>query len=330
MGSDRDLGLYCIASLAYNFFMARPWRIQYEDAVYHVSVRGNHRQDIFRDDSDRAHLLSLFGRAAERFKIEILSFCLMDNHYHLFLRTPEANLSKAMHWINCAYTVYYNLRRKTIGHLFQGRFKSVVVIDDTHYLHLSMYIHSNPVRAGMVEDPVDYEWSSYRDYVEKNSRFAWLRRDDLLEYYGSRRNRRSQYQRESQSMINKEPAFLEQLRHGVIIGSTEKLKELVEKYLPAGDRKEVTKYTASRKAGLSAEKEIARVAGIFGADLKTIMQRHRNNPAKLAAYYHLVEHCGMSVKQVSGLLGVSTGAVSHGIKRFRTMPEFSKTAKLKA
>ena len=164
--------------------MARPWRIQYEGAVYHVAARGNNRHEIFLDDSDKEYFLNLLARAAARFELRIFAFCLMTNHYHLFLQTETANLSAAMHWLNCAYTVYFNRRHKRIGHLLQGRFKSVLVIDEIHWLHLSMYIHLNPVRAKIVEDPAEYPWSSFRDYTSAKSRFDWLDRDLILENYG--------------------------------------------------------------------------------------------------------------------------------------------------
>ena len=173
--------------------MSRPWRIQYEDAVYHISVRGNNRQAIFLDDEDRSHFLGLLPRAIERFRLQIFAFCLMDNHYHLFLRTPKANLSQAMHWVNGTYTGYFNWRHQRDGHLLKGRYKSVLVTDETHYLHLSMYVHLNPVRAGMVEDPAQYQWSSFTDYIAIKPRFNWISRDEILDNYGGRLTRHRRY-----------------------------------------------------------------------------------------------------------------------------------------
>jgi len=309
--------------------MARPWRIQYEDAVYHISVRGNQRRDIFRDDQDREYLLSLFGRASERFNLQILAFCLMSNHFHLFARTPDANLSQAMHWINGSYTVYYNWRHKSIGHVFQGRFKSVLVIDDAHWQLLSIYVHLNPVRARVVEDPVDYEWSSYRDYVERNSRFAWLRREDILSNYSRGFAGRRAYRKESLAMIGKEQGFSEQLKKGFFIGAQEKIRELAAKYKPSGDRGEVTEYRAATKRNFSAQKEIARVAKAFGVDAEALKQRAKCQPARQAAYCHLVECCGMGVKQVAEIFDLSASAVSHGMARFKKTPAYSKIANLK-
>jgi len=309
--------------------MARPWRIQYEDAVYHISVRGNQRREIFRDDQDREYLLSLLGRSSERFNLQALAFCLMNNHFHLFARTPDANLSRAMHWINGSYTIHYNWRHKSIGHIFQGRFKSVLVLDDSHWQRLSIYVHLNPVRAKIVEDPEDYEWSSYRDYVERNSRFAWLRRDEILNNYGRGLGRYRRYRKESLAMIGKEPGFAEQLKKGFFIGAKDKMRELASKYKPSGDGGEVTEYRAASKRSFSAQKEIARVAGVFGMKAEELQKRARNHPARAAAYCHLVERCGMSVKEVGEIFGVSGSAVSHGMARIKKTPAYSKIAGIK-
>ena len=164
--------------------MARPWRVQFPGAVYHVMARGNDRQDIFLEDSDRLDMIDLLSRAASRFKLDIFSFCLMSNHYHLFMRTREPNLARAMQWLNGSYTNRFNRSHSRSGHLLQGRYKSVLVTDEAHWLHLSIYIHLNPVLAGMVEKPTDYEWSSCRDFTRIKKRFDWLQPDDLLASYG--------------------------------------------------------------------------------------------------------------------------------------------------
>lgn len=154
--------------------MARPWRIQYPDEAYHVVQRGNNRQDIFGHNEDREDFLELLGECAERFRLHIFAFCLMTNHYHLFLRPPEANLAPAMHWVNVTYSIHFLHRHKRSGHLFQGRYKAVLVLGDEHWQVLSFYLHLNPVRTKMVEKLGDYAWSSFRDYTRARSRFKWL------------------------------------------------------------------------------------------------------------------------------------------------------------
>ena len=143
--------------------MARPWRIQYPDAIYHVTSRGNNRQEIFLEDEDRRLFLDTLAAVISRFNLHLFAFCLMSNHFHLFLRTPQANLSRAMQWLIGTYTRRFLGRHRRGGHLFQGRFKAALVADEGHWLNLSLYLHLNPVRAGLVEDPAGYEWARFRD-----------------------------------------------------------------------------------------------------------------------------------------------------------------------
>jgi REP element-mobilizing transposase RayT len=297
--------------------MARPWRIQFENAVYHITTRGNNWQNIFLDDGDRVIFLKLLDRAITRFKLEVFAFSLMSNHYHLFLRTPEANLSPAMHWLNGTYTVYFNFKHKRIGHLFQGRFKSVLVLDDAHWLHLSMYVHLNPVRAGMVQDPARYKWSSFADYIGLKPRFAWLQRDEILSRYGSSRIARLRnYRKECLELAGFKPPFVEQLKRGITIGPAALKEELLKKYRPVGKAGEVPEYARTARESVNPGRELRRVAKAFGVKPERLKNRARNFPARQAAYYHLVEHCGMSMKEAAGLMGVSPKAISIGISRF--------------
>ena len=129
--------------------MARAWRIEYEGALYHVLSRGNERRDIFLDDDDRTVFLTGLAEAEERFAVDVFAYVLMDNHYHLLLRTRRANLSKAMQWLGVSYTTRFNFKQSRSGHLFQGRFKSMLVENDAYLLQLSYYIHRNPLRGNL-------------------------------------------------------------------------------------------------------------------------------------------------------------------------------------
>jgi REP element-mobilizing transposase RayT len=140
--------------------MSRPLRIEYPGATYHITARGNERADIFRDNNDRQKLLEQLQIALQRYAIVIHAYVLMGNHYHLLLETPEGNMSQAMHFINGNYTGYFNHRHRRVGHLFQGRYKGLLVEKESYLLSLSRYIHLNPVRAGIVEYPEEYHWSN--------------------------------------------------------------------------------------------------------------------------------------------------------------------------
>ncbi|MDA3902779.1 MAG: transposase, partial [Desulfuromusa sp.] len=145
--------------------MSRQLRIVYPGAYYHVTSRGNERKDVFKSQRDREKFLEYLTSATERYGAVVHAFCLMSNHYHLLLETPEGNLSQIMRHINGAYTTYFNMKRKRSGHLFQGRFKAILIEADEYLTELSRYIHLNPVRAGIVEKPEQYKWSSYMCYT---------------------------------------------------------------------------------------------------------------------------------------------------------------------
>ncbi len=300
--------------------MARPWRIQYPGAIYHVIARGNNQQNIFITDADQKDFLKLIERGVKRFHLKIFAFCLMDNHYHLFVQTPEANLSAAMHWLNATYTIRFHRRHKHSGHLLQGRFKSVLVTSDEHWRRLSFYIHLNPLRGGITASPEEYEWSSLRDYLAAKPRFSWLCREEVLaQYRGSRLSRRRRYREDCLGVGSESPDFWEMFRDSVVIGSKEVLALLVEKYLPLGDPRYVSDYTRLKRSEIDVERELARVAKIFRVNAEDLKTKKRNFPARSAAYYHLVEICGISQARVAQAMGVSPMAVSFGIKHLRNL-----------
>ena len=164
--------------------MARPLRINYPGAFYHVTSRGNDRKAVFRSKRDREKFLGYLESATLRYDAVVHTYCLMDNHYHIFLETPSGNLPQIMHHINGAYTTYFNVKRDRSGHLFRGRYKAILVDADEYAKELSRYIHLNPVRADMVEQAEEYKWSSLQDYIGVRKPPEWLQRDFILGYFG--------------------------------------------------------------------------------------------------------------------------------------------------
>lgn len=160
--------------------MARPLRIEFPGAVYHVTSRGNARTDIFEADSDREMFLKILGQVVRRFNWLCHTFCLMGNHYHLLIETPEGNLSAGMRQLNGVYTQAFNREHGRDGHVFKGRFKAVLVEKESHLLELCRYVVLNPVRAAMVERPEHYHWSSYLPTLGKEARPAFLTTEWLL------------------------------------------------------------------------------------------------------------------------------------------------------
>lgn len=193
--------------------MARALRIERPGGRYHITARGNERKDIFRDDTDHFHFLELLGQLGERFGARVHAYVLMDNHYHLMVETPEANLSRAMHWFNAGYCIWFNRRHRRNGHLLQGRFAAFIVEDDAGWQELARYVHLNPVRvaplrldksaraasrAGAGDGPSlalvaerlrtlrEFRWSSYPGYAGYRQPLNWVCRQPLASLCGGR------------------------------------------------------------------------------------------------------------------------------------------------
>lgn len=154
--------------------MARPLRIEFADAVYHVTARGNRQEPIFLDDKDRVRFIELLAQALERFDASVLAYCLMGNHYHLVLCTRQPNLAALMRQLNGVFTQRMNRRHGLGGHLFQGRYKAILVDRDAYLLEVCRYVDLNPVRAGMVASPNDWPWSSYQALTGARPAPPWL------------------------------------------------------------------------------------------------------------------------------------------------------------
>jgi len=159
--------------------MGRPLRIEYPGAVYHVTSRGDRQEPIFRDDSDRQRLLDVVDQTMGRLDAEVFAYCLMGNHYHFVLRTRQANLSRVMRHINGEYTRAFNRRHQVAGHVFQGRFHSVIVDRDAYLLEVCRYVELNPVRAGLVGAVGNWRWSSYGAHIGMELAPRWLATAEL-------------------------------------------------------------------------------------------------------------------------------------------------------
>jgi putative transposase len=173
--------------------MARPLRLEHAGALWHVTSRGNERQPIFRDDVDRRSLLERLAENVEDFSWRLHAYVLMGNHYHLLLETPEPNLSRGMHRLNAAYSQRFNRRHERVGHLFQGRFKAILVEKERHLLELVRYVVLNPVRAGLVRDPAAWPWSNYCATAGLTATPPWLDTEWTVSQFGSGLDARRSY-----------------------------------------------------------------------------------------------------------------------------------------
>ena len=167
--------------------MTRPLRIEFPGALYHVTARGDRRNTIYFDDIDRCEWLRLLTEVCVRFNFVVAAYCQMGNHYHMLIETPDGNLSQGMRQLNSVYSQYFNRRHRQVGHVFQGRFKAILVQKESYLLELARYIVLNPVRAHMVEFAEQWPWSSYRSTVGSTDTPAWLDCDWLLERFGEGR-----------------------------------------------------------------------------------------------------------------------------------------------
>lgn len=169
--------------------MARPIRIEFSGALYHVTSRGNRKENIFEDTVDGALFLSNLGKACERHNWLCYAYCLMPNHYHLLIETPDANLSKGMRQLNGVYTQGFNRNHTRVGHVFQGRYKAILVDSDSYLLELARYIVLNPVRASMTDSAGEWRWSSYRATAGYQATPDWLQKDWLLAVFDEQKER---------------------------------------------------------------------------------------------------------------------------------------------
>ena len=167
--------------------MARPLRIEFPGAIYHVTSRGNARAPIYLDNEDREEFLAVLGDVVARFNWMCHAYCLMDNHYHLLVETIDGNLSQGMRQVNGVYTQRFNRSHNRVGHIFQGRYKSILVERENYLLELCRYVVLNPVRAGVTEVPGRYRWSSYRTTAGLRKRPSFLTVDWILRRFSSRR-----------------------------------------------------------------------------------------------------------------------------------------------
>lgn len=201
--------------------MTRPLRIEYQGALYHVTSRGNRRQDIFLSDQDRELFLSILWSSFDVYDVYCYAYCLMDNHYHLLIQTANGNLSEVMRDINSIYSRKFNKNHGQVGHVLQGRYKSFLVDRDAYLFKLIQYTVLNPVRAGIVAHPADWEWSSYLATRLGDVSNARMKVSDVLKYFDPDiRSAGSQYEQFILSGIGGESPF-ENCKEGLALGSEE-------------------------------------------------------------------------------------------------------------
>jgi len=290
--------------------MARPLRIQFPSAFYHITSRGDQRQPIFLSTGARKKFLEYLRLGHERFGFIIHTYCLMGNHYHLIMETPQGNLSQAMHFINGSFAAYTNILHKRVGHLLQGRYKSILIEAETYITELSRYIHLNPVRAKIVKNPEDYPWSSYREYMGFRKSPAWFRTNLILGYFSETeslaRMRYSRFVLERTRAAASNP--LDDVCYSAILGSQELIARIKDKYL---DGKKQDRDLPQLSALLNRPSpELIRGEVEKAVGNQTRLQR------KIGIYL-CRQYAGMSLKRLAEIFGLGESGVSQVYRRMK-------------
>lgn len=310
--------------------MARPLRIEFEGAVYHVCARGNAREDIFRTEADRHRFLQILEHSIDRFLGAVFCFVLMSNHFHLLVRTARPNLTKWMQWVSVSYAVYFNRRYRRNGHLFQGRYKSFLVDTDEYILDLSRYIHLNPVRGRLIGRGTprerrarlrNFKWSSYRGYAGLTKPFAFIDESVILDgLTGSSHGGRIDYRRfvEEGLLRDIENPF-DAVKWQAALGRETFLRKIADRM--KGLRKHRREITAVRNAieFASPEAILNKVARKFQVSAQSLTNRRGYGlEARNLAMWIISERCGMTLRQIGDLFGgLDYAAVAQRIKRTR-------------
>jgi putative transposase len=288
--------------------MARPLRIEYPGAHYHITSRGNEQKDIFKSRRDKEKFLEYLESATTRYGAVIHAYCLMSNHYHLLLETPEGNLSAIMRHINGAYTTYFNVKRKRAGHLLQGRYKAILVDADEYLVELSRYIHLNPVRVGIVERPEQYQWSSYLNYTGHIKPPAWLRTGFILGCFAKQADdARNKYRTFVEDRLGKE--YESPLMKSIgtsILGSIAFVEEISTTYIQGKEDRNIPalRQISSRP---SLEAILKETQAEFSDD---------ENLARRATMHLCHKYSGMKLREIGECFNVRDTAISEASRRF--------------
>ena len=251
--------------------MARPLRIEFAGALYHLTSRGNERRNIFRSDRDRKAFLVFLGLTARRFGWSVTAWVLMSNHFHLVVQTLEPNLSRGMHWLNGAYAGWFNRIYGRSGHLFQGRFKAFLIDKEAYVAEVLRYVVLNPVRATMVERPEAYKWSSYRATAGLEKGPEWLDLDAVLQLFGSEREpAQAGYRDFVLAKIGCEDRLWDKLTNQLYLGTekwTKAMRKLVETKPRSTDHPRTQRAVGRPKMHLIID-AVAKAASVSGAVIR--------------------------------------------------------------
>lgn len=311
--------------------MARPLRLEHGGAIWHVTSRGDARQPIFEDDEDRRSFLDILAHVGTMFRWRLYAYVLMGNHFHLLLETPEPNLSRGIRQLNGIYTQRFNRRHGRVGHLFQGRYKGILVERDSHLLELCRYIVLNPVRAGMARSAKDWKWSSYRSTAGLDERPGWLACETTLHHFGKRTGvAQAKYREFVREGLKSGYEPWTQLRGQIILGSEAFESELAKRIGARRHALEIPK--RQRLLGRPTLAAIVReVSKAFGVAEECVENRKPGDLRQAIAYVARTEGT-YSIDAIGARLGVQGWSASHlaatGARKLIEEPGFERKVRL--
>ncbi len=307
--------------------MPRPLRFEYENAYYHVMNRGAGRRAIFQGDEYYEAFLQVLGEAHRRFGIQIHSYCLMSNHYHLLVKTPEGNLGRAMRHINGVYTQRHNRLRKTDGPLFRGRYKATLVESDRYQLQLSRYIHCNPLKAKSVASLENYRWSSYPTYLGEKPAPVWLYRDEVYAQLGVKHKLKEKYHAFVEQGVDKElAAFYRKKNQAPYLGSDEFRAWAYQQRMTAD---EAVNQKILQQIRPDFNQVIKHILDEFSVEMSDIVGsqrgRREDNIPRWVVMHLGQELCGLRLRQIANRLGLKrTGSIPTTMGKLRSRLEEDK------
>jgi putative transposase len=289
--------------------MARPIRINFEGAYYHVINRGRGRMNIYRDERDYKEFLRLLREVYDQYQAFVVAYCLMSNHYHLLICTPHANLPQFMRQLNGVYTQMFNRRYRLDGSLFRGRYKAIVVQEEFYLMRVIRYIHRNPKKAGIVKKLENYPWSSHRIYMKNSKRERWLKYHDVMrrEWVKGKRDRKGYALFMKQDNDKEIEEFYNAKQVGAILGNNDYKDRIAEQYIHSkryygGEIPEQRKIQ-QKKIVKQIEGLVCRAYRLKDGELKEAKRGHDNEARKVAIRL-MREQAGVSCKEVAEMYGV--------------------------
>lgn len=291
--------------------MSRPLRLEFPGAVWHVTSRGNERREVFRDGNDRERFLAVLGRTVSLFRWRLHAYVLMGNHYHLLLETPEPTLSRGMRQLNGLYTQAFNRTHRRVGHLFQGRFKAVLVEKEAHLLELCRYVVLNPVKAGLVRSAREWPWSSYRATAGLTEAPVWLETGWTLEQFGKRRAKSQEgYRRFVAEGVRGGYEPWKVVQGQIYLGSERFRKEAQRRVVTPTESRGVPKQQR-RPAPVPREELFRRCLEAVGCDRKDLESRTRLLADERKAVAQVLRRVGLlKLTEIGDLLKVGEGQAS--------------------